>query len=78
MIFFPEVTKEMVQEFMTKKENAELIVLIDKWFTKKTEERDLDGILCLIQAISIFCGIAAKEIIELQALLNDKGQKYDA
>lgn len=74
---FKEITQKNITEFMKNKENAELVQAIDKWFTQKTQEQNIDDILCLIQCISIFCGMAGKEMAELKAILNsDSGKGF--
>lgn len=72
---FEEITQKEIIEFTKSPENGELVKHLDSWFTKRTEERNIHDILCLIQCISIFCGIASKEIAELKATLNSKSWK---
>ncbi len=74
---FKEITQKEIIEFMKNPENGELVKHLDSWFIKKTEERNIHDILCLVQAISIFCGIAGREIAELKVLLNsDQGKGF--
>jgi hypothetical protein len=65
-----EVSQLEIKKFMEDPTNAELVRSIDLWFTQKTSEGNLLDILCFVQAISILCGIAGREMKELQAILN--------
>ena len=61
-----------ISEFMQNEENKRLMAIIDSWFQTRTEQKNLKDFLCFIQCISIFFGIAKKEMQELEGIFTDR------
>ena len=72
------VSKTQFKEFMSQRDNAELMRVIDLWFQSKTASNDGTAILCLRQGIDILTGLAAKEILELKLLSGDDEKFFNA
>ena len=73
-----EVTKEMFERFMREKDNAEILIVLDRWFQKKTGQQNINDILCLIQGVSILAQLAGKEMVELQMILQSGDKTFNA
>jgi len=56
-------------EFIHDSKNVNLIWLMDKWFTQRTEEQDVDALLKMCDVFSIFCSISAQEIASFKEML---------
>jgi hypothetical protein len=68
------ITRDQLIKFMQNEDNAELIKQVDDFFIKRIADKDIEGMLCFIEAISIIIGIAGRELKEFQVLLH--GGRY--